>query len=70
MCEAANPAVCISVPDCPANNGLPVTCPIPGCNPATKYTVVAVAEKPNPNDPANPIKSEPSAPAEFTTPIP
>lgn len=64
VCEATNPTVCLSNVICPVNPGLPTTCPIPGCTPVTKYTVVAMAQKPNSPD------SEQSNTANFTTPIP
>lgn len=62
MCEKANPTTCLTVPDCAVANIN--NCPIPGCTPDTTYTVVAVGKAQGIPD------SPPSAPAEFTTPIP
>ena len=61
VCEKANNSTCLVVPDCLATAA---SCPIPGCTPATTYTVVVVAQRTGSPD------SSPSNRADFTTPIP
>ena len=63
VCEVAAPTSCPSVPVCAVNATGPANCAIPGLQPATEYSVVAVAQAAGSPD------TQPSSSATFTTRI-